>query len=171
MTVSLLIAGIVLCVCFSAFFSASEMALSSANEVRIENEAEEGHRRAVIADGLIKNFDDSLGAILIGNNLVNIAASSLASVLVILLTGSDKDTWIATVCITLAVIIFGETMPKIVAKKNATRFSLAIAPFVRLLTIILKPLIKLVVWAVEGLTKGIRRLCHYKLSGGIDGIF
>ena len=152
MTVGLLICGIVLCIMFSALFSASEMALSSANKVRIENEAEEGNKRASTALKLIENFDDSLGAILIGNNLVNIAASSMSSVLVILLTGSDKLTWIATVVITLLVIIFGETMPKITAKHNATRFSLKIAPFVRLLSIILKPLVKAVVWLVSKLT-------------------
>ncbi len=152
MTVGLLICGIVLCIMFSALFSASEMALSSANKVRIENEAEEGNKRASTALKLIENFDDSLGAILIGNNLVNIAASSMSSVLVILLTGSDKMTWIATVVITLLVIIFGETMPKITAKHNATRFSLKIAPFVRLLSIILKPLVKTVVWLVSKLT-------------------
>ncbi len=149
MTIGLLICGIILCIMFSALFSASEMALSSANEVRIENEAEEGNRRAQTALKLIENFDDSLGAILIGNNLVNIAASSMSSVLIILLTGSDKLTWIATVVITLLVIIFGETMPKITAKQNATRFSLKIAPFVRLLSIILKPLVKAVVWLVS----------------------
>ena len=149
MNIGLLIAGIVLCIMFSALFSASEMALSSANKVRIENEADEGSKRATTALNLLENFDDSLGAILIGNNLVNIAASSMSSVLVILLTGSDKNAWIATIIITLLVIIFGETMPKITAKQNATRFSLKIAPFVRFLSIILKPVIKAVVFLVN----------------------
>ncbi len=149
MNIGLLIAGIVLCIMFSALFSASEMALSSANKVRIENEADEGSKRAATALHLLENFDDSLGAILIGNNLVNIAASSMSSVLVILLTGSDKNAWIATIIITLLVIIFGETMPKITAKQNATRFSLKIAPFVRFLSIILKPIIKAVVFLVN----------------------
>ncbi len=152
MTIGLLICGIILCIMFSALFSASEMALSSANEVRIENEAVEGNKRARTAQKLIENFDDSLGAILIGNNLVNIAASSMSSVLVILLTGTDKMAWVATVIITLLVIIFGETMPKITAKQNATRFSLKIAPFVHILSWILKPLVKAVVWLVNKLT-------------------
>lgn len=152
MTIGLLICGIILCIIFSALFSASEMALSSANKVRIENEAEEGSRRAKTALKLVENFDDSLGAILIGNNLVNIAASSISSVLVILLTGSDRYAWVATVIITVLVIIFGETIPKITAKQNATRFSLRIAPFVRLLSIILLPVIKAVVWLVNLLT-------------------
>ena len=149
MTIGLLICGIVLCIMFSALFSASEMALSSANKVRIENDAEEGNKRAQKTLQLIENFDDSLGAILIGNNLVNIAASSISSVLVILLTGSDELTWIATVVITVLVIIFGETIPKITAKQNATRFSLKITPFVRFLSIVLKPLVKAVVWLVN----------------------
>lgn len=152
MTIGLLICGIILCITFSALFSASEMALSSANKVRVENDAEEGNKRAATALKLIENFDDSLGAILIGNNLVNIAASSMSSVLIILLMGSDKYAWIATVIITVLVIIFGETIPKITAKQNATRFSLKIAPFVRLLSIILKPLVKAVVWLVNVLT-------------------
>ncbi|MBQ5440755.1 MAG: HlyC/CorC family transporter [Firmicutes bacterium] len=152
MTIGLLICGIILCIIFSALFSASEMALSSANKVRIENEAEEGSRRAKTALKLVENFDDSLGAILIGNNLVNIAASSISSVLVILLTGNDRYAWVATVIITILVIIFGETIPKITAKQNATRFSLRIAPFVRLLSIILLPVIKAVVWLVNLLT-------------------
>ena len=152
MTIGLLICGIVLCIMFSALFSASEMALSSANKVRIENDAEEGNKRAQKTLQLIENFDDSLSAILIGNNLVNIAASSISSVLVILLTGSDELTWIATVVITILVIIFGETIPKITAKQNATRFSLKITPFLRFLSIVLKPLVKAVVWLVNLLT-------------------
>ena len=59
MTIGLLICGIILCIIFSALFSASEMALSSANKVRIENEAEEGSRRAKTALKLVENFDDS----------------------------------------------------------------------------------------------------------------
>ena len=152
MTIGLLICGIILCIMFSALFSASEMALSSANKVRIENDAEAGNKRAASTLKLIENFDDSLGAILIGNNLVNIAASSISSVLVILLTGSDDLTWVATIVITVLVIFFGETIPKITAKQNATRFSRKITPFVRFLSIVLMPLVKAVVWLVNLLT-------------------
>ena len=152
MTIGLIILGIVLCIGFSALFSASEMSLSSANKVRIENEAEEGIKKAAIAQKLIENFDDSLSAILIGNNLVNIAASSLSSVLVIMLLGSDKYTWVATVIITLLVIIFGETIPKITAKQTSTVSALRVAPFVRFLTVIFKPIVIAVVFLVTVLT-------------------
>ncbi|MBQ4372268.1 MAG: HlyC/CorC family transporter [Firmicutes bacterium] len=155
MTITLLILGLILCVFLSAFFSASEMALSSANRIRLENEAEEGSGRAKTALELTEDFDDSLSAILIGNNLVNIAASSIASVLVILLLGSDRYAWISTLALTVLIIIFGETIPKITAKQQATAFSLRCAPFVKLLRALLLPFIRLVVALVNLLTRGI----------------
>ena len=110
--------ALVVLIALSAFFSASEMSYSSANRLRLENAAEDGSRRAKTAVGILDHFDRTLSAILIGNNLVNIAASSLGSVIVILLAG-EQWTWVSTVVLTLLVIIFGETMPKIVAKQNA----------------------------------------------------
>ncbi len=152
MTVLLLCVGLLLCIVLSAFFSASEMAFSSCNELRLENAAEEGSRRAKTALRISNSFEDALSAILIGNNLVNIACSSIGSVLVILLTGSDRKTWIATIILTLMIIIFGETIPKISAKKNANRISLRNAYAVRVLMFILKPIILIVVWLVHVLT-------------------
>jgi len=89
-TLILVTAGIVLCILLSAFFSGSEMALSACNTVRMENEEKAGNKRAGRALRLSTNYDDTLSAILAGNNLVNIAASSLTTVLIILLTGSDR---------------------------------------------------------------------------------
>lgn len=152
MTALLIGAGILLCLVLSSFFSASEMAYSSCNRLRLENAAEEGSKRAGIALKIIQHFDDALSAILIGNNLVNIASSSLASVLVIVLTGTDKRAWIATLVLTLLVIIFGETIPKITAKQNANRLAIQYATPVRVLMIVLKPLILLVVGLVHLLT-------------------
>ncbi len=147
MTLALIICGFAACIVLSAFFSASEMAISSANRIRIENEAEKGSKRAVIALKLIDRFDDALSTILIGNNLVNTAASSLASVFVIIIAGDDM-TWIATVVTTVLVIIFGESIPKISAKKSANRFTLFCSTFVYTLRIIFFPL----VWIVVKLT-------------------
>ena len=152
MTVAFVGAGILLCLVLSSFFSASEMAYSSCNRLRLENSAEEGSRRAGIALKITQHFDDALSAILIGNNLVNIASSSLAAVLVILLTGKDSKTWVATLILALLVIVFGETIPKITAKQNANRVAERHAWPVRILMIILKPLILLVVGLVRLLT-------------------
>ena len=152
MTVLLIAAGILLCLFLSAFFSASEMAYSACNQLRLENEAEAGKTAARIALSIVRHFDDALSAILIGNNLVNIAASSLASVLLILLTGSDRWAWAATLVLTLTVIIFGETIPKISAKQNANRIAERHAFVIRALTIVLKPVIWLTVGLVRLLT-------------------
>ena len=145
----LCLAGLLLCIIGSNYFSSSEMAYSSCNRLRLESARDGGSKRAAIAVRIIDRFDDTLSAILIGNNLVNIAASSIGSVLVILIAGDDKYAWVSTVVITVLVIIFGETMPKIIAKNSANRIALSHAYFVRGLTIILMPLI----WVVVGLTK------------------
>ena len=152
MSIPLIVIGIVVLVCLSAFFSASEMAFSSCNLLRLENLRDEGSRPAAAAVKILERFDDSLSAILIGNNLVNIGASSLVSVLVILLTGGDRLTWLGTLLLTLVIIIFGETIPKICAQKSANRFSLRFARPIRLLTILLMPLIWLVVKLIWLLT-------------------
>ncbi|MCI7511090.1 MAG: hemolysin family protein [Firmicutes bacterium] len=145
----LCLAGLFLCIIGSNYFSSSEMAYSSCNRLRLESARDGGSKRAAIAVRIIDRFDDTLSAILIGNNLVNIAASSIGSVLVILIAGDDRYAWVSTVVITVLVIIFGETMPKIIAKNSANRIALSHAYFVHGLTIILMPLI----WVVVGLTK------------------
>jgi len=151
-SIPLLIAGIALCICLSAFCSASEMALSSCNQLRLENAAEDGSKKAKTALRITERFDDALSAILICNNLANIGSSSMASVLVILILGSDNYAWVSTVAITVLVIIFGETMPKIIAKKNANSIAERHAYPVRFLMLILKPLIWVVVKLIDLIT-------------------
>lgn len=156
MSTVLVFAGIFLCLCLSNFCSASEMAFSSCNVMRLENARDDGSKRAKIAVYITEHFDDALSAILIGNNLANIGASSLASVAVILVTGGDEYAWLATIILTVLVIIFGETMPKISAKKNANRTSLKNAYVVRAMMIIFYPLIWLVVSLIKLLTMGMK---------------
>ena len=144
--------ALIVLIALSAFCSASEMAYSSANPLRLENLMEDGSARAKVAHYITEHFDHALSAILIGNNLVNIGASSLAAVTVMLLTGTDKWSWLATVILTIAVIIFGETIPKILAKQNANAVSLRHAYAVRLMMIVLAPVVLLVVGLVKLLT-------------------
>jgi len=153
----LCIAALVLCIFGSNYFSSSEMAYSSCNRLRLENARDSGSVRAGIAVKIIDRFDNTLSAILIGNNLVNIAASSIGSVLVILVAGDDKYAWVSTVVITVLIIIFGETMPKIIAKGSANRIAVNHARFIRALTVVLTPLI----WLCVGLVK----LCTMGLKG------
>ena len=143
-------ATILLCVYLSGFFSGAEMAYSSCNRLRLEGDRDEGSKTAGLALYIVDHFDDALGAILIGNNLVNIAASSLLSVEVILLFGQahpSLDTYntLATVLLTVIIIIFGETIPKITAKKAANRMACGYAWPVRVLMTVLRPVVFVVV--------------------------
>lgn len=157
-----LIIGILICIAGSHFFSSSEMSYSSSNEIRLSHEAESAktetarhHARTALY--IINNFERALSTILIGNNLVNIACSSLSSVLVITLTGSENKTWIATVVVTLLIIIFGETIPKIIAKKKPNTMAMAYAPFIRALMVIFFPVVWLVVKLVDLFTRGVKK--------------
>ena len=142
------IVAMVVMVALSAFFSASEMSFSAVNKMRLESMAEDDVRGAKLAMRVEEKFDDALSAILIGNNLVNIALSSLGSVVAILIAG-EEWTWLATAVVTVVVIIFGETVPKIVAKKNASKLVRIFCYPVRFLTIILKPAILIVVGLIN----------------------
>lgn len=150
----ILAAAILLCVAFSAFFSASEMALNSCNRVRLEHEKEEGSKRAALALWIHDRFDRALSTILVGNNLVNIASSALASVLVFRLNAVGY-TWLATLIVTLLVIIFGETIPKILASRNATRETEMFSRPVRVLMALFSPVTRVVVAGVNLLTRGL----------------
>ena len=156
MSIYIIALGILLCIALSAFCSSSEMAYSSCNTIRLENLRDDGDRRAALAVKIGERFDDALSAILICNNLANIGSSSLASVFVIVLTGSDEKVWIATAVLTLLVIIFGETMPKIISKKNANSIALRNAWAIRFLMIVFSPLIWVVVNLIRLLTIGLK---------------
>lgn len=147
--------AIVILLALSAFFSGSEMAFSSVNRLRLESAMENGSGAAKMACYIYDHFDDALSAILIGNNLVNIASSSLASVMAILIAG-EAYTAAATAIMTVLVIIFGETVPKIVAKKNANKMAPRIAYPVRFLTIVLKPVTMIVVGLVHLIMKPLK---------------
>ena len=151
MDLSVYVIGIIACVMFSAFFSASEMSYSACSKVRLEHDRDNGDKKAGIAYKIAERFDDALSAILVGNNLVNIMASSMGSVAVMQVL-SEKYTWVSTAIITIAVIIFGETIPKIAAKKNATSFAMAFAYPIRFLMIVLRPVTFIVVGLVNLIT-------------------
>ncbi len=166
LTLTLVGVAMLLCIFLSGFFSGSEMAYSSCNRLRLEGDRDSGSRAAAMALYIVDHFDDALGAILIGNNLVNVASSSLLSVGVILLFGATNpslETYntIATVVLTVIIIIFGETIPKITAKKGANRVALRYAWPVRVLMEILRPIVFIVV--------GLVHLVTGRLPGGREG--
>ncbi len=153
MTIALYALSIVLLLFFSAFFSGSEIAYSSANRMRLEASQEKAAKTALF---IYDRFDQALSAILIGNNLVNISASSVATLLALELAGTsasttrqDLFTTIGAILLTILVLIFGETMPKIVAKRDPQSFVLIVAKPLRFLMTILRP----VTWVICGLVK------------------
>ncbi len=134
-----MIVGIAFCVVMSAYFSATETAFSSLNRIRIKNKAESGNQKAALALRLAEDYDRMLSTILIGNNIVNITASTLGTVLFTRLLGAYGPT-VATVVLTIVVLIFGEISPKSIAKENAESFAMFSAPLLRIFLIILSPL-------------------------------
>ena len=127
----------------SGFFSASETAFSSVNLIRLRQYAEEGKRGAKRALSVAERFDEVLLAILIGNNIVNLASASLATIVATeVLSLGASGVPIATAVMTVLIIIFGEILPKSYAKENAESLTLVIGNIYYYLTLILKPLIK-----------------------------
>ncbi len=149
--------GIIACIVLSGVFSASEMAISSCNTVRMENEAKDGNKRAARVIRLRGDYDNTLSTILLSNNLVNIAASSLGTVYIILTTGSDDLNWLVAAVITVLIIVFGEAVPKIISKTHANSFSKGISGFLSALYYILWPVNYIVVLIVGLLTKPLGR--------------
>ncbi len=144
--------GIVILIAFSAFFSGSEIAFASVNTLRLQSKAEKGSKPAQVAHYICQQYDKALCTILIGNNLVNIASSSLATVIALQLVG-DSGAIYATGVMTVLILTFGEIMPKIVAKDQSDGFVLLAAYPLRLLMLVTKPLVIAITWILDRIAK------------------
>ncbi len=148
---------ILILICLSAYFSGSEIAFASSNRLRLRSRADDSD--AKLSDKLalyvFDRFDDALTSILIGNNLVNIAASSLATVIAISILGEDYA-WVATAVMTILIIIFGEILPKIFASRDPDRFAAKASVPLRAIMWLLKP----VTWAVNRFMRFASGLWH-----------
>lgn len=133
------ILSIIILIGLSAFFSSSETALTASNRLKIKAKAEEGDKRAKTALKLISDFDKTISTILIGNNIVNIAATSIATVLATVLW-KQHGPLVATVGMTVLVLAFGEIMPKSLAKLDPEKLLLSISKILRFLTRLLLPI-------------------------------
>ena len=133
------IIAIVVLVTFSAYFSATETAFTSLNKIRLKNMAGDGDKKAKDVLEISDNYDNLLSTILVGNNLVNIAISSIATVMFLELYPKYGAT-IATAVATVIVLIFGEISPKSLAKESPERFAMFSAPIIRFFMLILKPI-------------------------------
>lgn len=148
---------VIILIALSAFFSATETAFSSVNRIRLKNYAGEGNKRAAKTLKIAEDFDRALSAILIGNNIVNIASASIGTLIFSKLMGDGPAAVTAsTVVMTVMVLIFGEVLPKSMAKENAERFSLSVTPVLSAIIFILTPFTAMLV----GLKKLVTRWFH-----------
>ena len=132
---------ILLLVTGSAFFSGSETALSSFNRIRMRNRAESGDKGAALALKIADDYDKTISTILIGNNIVNMASSSLGTVMAVAIVGQQWGPTVSTVVMTLLVLIFGEILPKSLAKEHAEAIAIRVAGIIDLLRKLFTPLV------------------------------
>lgn len=144
---------IVLMITFSAFFSASETAISSVNRIRLKNMAENGNRGAARALKILGKYDKALTTILIGNNIVNITCSSIATVVCIAVVGEQYGSLVSTIVTTIVVLIFGEVMPKSIAKDHAEPITIGVSAVISFLMLIFTPFSAFFILLKKGIAK------------------
>ena len=147
------IIGIVVLLMASAFFSGSETALTATSRARIHHLEQQGNRRARLVARLIERRERLIGTLLIGNTIVNILASSIATGVLYTLVGEGIAILIATLLMAALLVIFSEVLPKTIAIRNADRVSLAVAPFATGVVFLLTPLAATVQAIVSAILK------------------
>ena len=155
--------ALVVLVAFSAFFSASETAFSSLNQIRLKSRAEDGDTSAARVLAMAEQYDKLLSTILIGNNIVNIAAASIGTILFTQMLGAERGATMSTIVLTIIVLIFGEVTPKSLAKEMPEKVATAVSPFLVLLMALMTPL----TWLF---TQWKKLLGHFVHSGEADTI-
>ena len=155
--------ALVILVGFSAFFSASETAFSSLNQIRLKSRAEDGDSSAARVLNMAEQYDKLLSTILIGNNIVNIAAASIGTILFTRMLGAERGATVSTIVLTIIVLIFGEVTPKSLAKEMPEKVATAVSPFLVLLLALMTPL----TWMF---TQWKKLLGHFVHSGEADTI-
>ena len=155
---------VLVCLVLSGYFSATETAFSTASRPRLRALAEAGNKRAAQAEELTGYFDKVLSTILVGNNIVNILLSSLATVMCIHAVGEGAGPTLATVISTVVVLIFGEITPKSIAKEKPESFAMFSVPFLRALMWLLTPVNAL----FSGWKKLLQRMLHLESAQGMS---
>lgn len=130
---------LIVLVVLSGFFSGAETALTSVNKIRLKSLAENGNEKAARTLRVAENYERMISTVLIGNNIVNIASASLATVIFTVLLGADRGAAVSTVVMTIVVLIFGEVLPKNYAKNNADSLAMLVSGPISFLMTIFKP--------------------------------
>jgi len=137
----------------SAFFSLAETSLLALSRIRLRHLVAQGRRRARIIQGLVNHLDHLLATILLANNLVNVAFSSLATVACITVLGQQWGIVVATFGATAVILLFGEITPKIAAAQYSERIALWVAPFIRAFVWLLGPVVRVITRASRALLR------------------
>lgn len=136
-----LLLAIIILIMLSAYFSASEMAFTSVNKIRLMNMEANGNKRAGAVLRATENFDKLLSTVLVGNNIVNITSASIATLFFdSLIKSANLATTVSTVVMTVVVLIFGEITPKLFAKEKPEAFAMLFYPLLKMLMIVLTPI-------------------------------
>ena len=154
-----MIVALVILIGFSAYFSATETAFTSLNRIRLKTKADNGNRAAARTLAIAEEYDKLLTTILIGNNIVNITATTVATVLCTKWFKEYGPT-VSTVALTVIILIFGEVSPKSLAKESPERFAMFAAPLLKVLMIVLTPL--------SIMFSGWKKLMSMVIKGGED---
>ena len=145
----------------SAFFSSTETSFSSVSNIRLKNLADNGNKKAKTALYVAERYSKALTTILVGNNIVNIANSALATVFFVNIFGEAQGTVISTVVITIVVLIFGEVLPKNIAIDNAEKICITFAPVLKFLMVLLTPL-SIILMGINKLYKKLARNSNHQ---------
>lgn len=147
----LLLIIILLCVVLYAYFSATETALSTFNRLRMKSYAEKGNKRAALVLELAEEYDSMISTVLIGNTIVNILASSIATIIFgLMIADQGLSTTVSTIVMTIVILTIGEIVPKTLAKQFPERFALFSAPILKFLFILL--------WPISIIFRGLQKL-------------
>lgn len=130
---------LVVLVLLSGFFSATETAFSSLNKIRLKNLINNGNTKVAKTLKLAEDYTNLISTVLIGNNIVNIASASLATLLFVDALGEEIGVTVSTIVMTIAVLIFGEVTPKNIAKEMPEQYAIAVTPIISFLNVILFP--------------------------------
>lgn len=144
---------IVILIILSAFFSSCEIAYSSVNKIKLKKKVSDGNKEATKAMEIVNNYLEALSTILIGNNLVNIAVSSLATMVAVAYLGEEMGSLLATIVATIVVLIFGEILPKALANKFSLKLTLLYVKPFKICRIIFFPITFLVTKFVKLISK------------------
>lgn len=153
----LIIAVLVILVILSAFFSSTEMAFAKVNKTKLSRDADKKVKAAILANSFVNDYNDTITIILIGNNIVNIAASSLATILFTSISPNNGE-WLATLVMTLTVLTFGEIIPKSLATSYSYGFSKLFAYPMKFFQLLFYPL----TWLIKKTTNGLNSLLSKK---------